>query len=256
MQRQRPQDSQPTYTILAKESSVQNGGASSEKHKFGKLQMTFSVILYFMPTPYAGFQRKWAMAPWGGVTLSYLLATRFPGKVIPDCVRAIFNSETGELKGVVYHPRGERSGFVAARVNPGWYDIRMGIYIEIPEDYLASALVIDHYLSSDPVQKCFSDGQSRFSSLHTDLDVLRGFLSRPDVVVQLRDGIVSASDACHQVKANSRLFIVDIGDSSHSSHSQLNWIMVATRLLQNIIMQDLKAMYLDDDIHSRGCAAE
>jgi hypothetical protein len=102
-----------------------------------------------------------------GLTLSYLLATRFPGKVIPDCVRAIFNSETGELKGVVYHPRGERSGFVAARVNPGWYDIRMGIYIEIPEDYLASALVIDHYLSSDPVQKCFSDGQSRFSVSHS-----------------------------------------------------------------------------------------
>jgi hypothetical protein len=49
------------------------------------------------------------------------------GRVIPDCVRAIFNSETGEIKGVANHPGEDRSGFVPAREYPGWY-FHGGIY--------------------------------------------------------------------------------------------------------------------------------
>ena len=57
-----------------------------------------------------------------GVESLCLLAMRYPEQVIPDCVRAIFNPKTGELKGVASHPRGDRSGFVPTQVGTSMVD--------------------------------------------------------------------------------------------------------------------------------------
>jgi hypothetical protein len=52
-----------------------------------------------------------------GVESLYLLGTRYPGHIRPDCV-----TNTGEIMGVMYHPYWDRSGFVPANSYPSWYN--------------------------------------------------------------------------------------------------------------------------------------